>query len=186
LISRRSGKVNFGGRPPAYLTANESNPSALKLSMTSLTRPEHDLGSSPSHHRTRPPAHNGQELVAFHAGGIPDCHAFRHGTTLRDLEVKVVDAALQRCRLRHWVGSAAVHDSSPVWAAFRRWLRLQLCPEQCLQRGAMVSGPHFLSIGEEVTAQFGPTTTTSARTLWLCLKGREHHRLDHPIRSLLA
>ena len=38
LISRRSGRVNFGGRPPEYLAANESNPSALKLWMTSLTR----------------------------------------------------------------------------------------------------------------------------------------------------
>ena len=38
LISRRSGRVNFGGRPPEYLGANESNPSSLKLWMTSLTR----------------------------------------------------------------------------------------------------------------------------------------------------
>ena len=38
LISRRSGRVNFGGRPPEYLAANDSNPSALKLWMTSLTR----------------------------------------------------------------------------------------------------------------------------------------------------
>src|ERR1039457_1251955 len=38
LISRRSGRVNFGGRPPEYFAANESNPSALKLWMTSLTR----------------------------------------------------------------------------------------------------------------------------------------------------
>ena len=38
LISGVSGRVNFGGRPPEYFAANESNPSALKLWMTSLTR----------------------------------------------------------------------------------------------------------------------------------------------------
>ena len=38
LISRRSGRVNFGGRPPEYFGAKESNPSALKLWITSLTR----------------------------------------------------------------------------------------------------------------------------------------------------
>jgi len=31
LISRRSGKVKVGGRPPEYLGAKESNPSSLKL-----------------------------------------------------------------------------------------------------------------------------------------------------------
>ncbi len=38
LISLRSGKVNVGGRPPAYFGARESNPSSLKLWITALTR----------------------------------------------------------------------------------------------------------------------------------------------------
>ena len=38
LISRRSGRMNFGGRPHGYFEAKESKPSSLKLSMTSLTR----------------------------------------------------------------------------------------------------------------------------------------------------
>jgi hypothetical protein len=38
LISLRSGRVNFGGRPPEYLGAKESNPSSLKLCRTSRTR----------------------------------------------------------------------------------------------------------------------------------------------------
>lgn len=38
LICCRSGNVNFAGRPPAYLGANESNPSTLKLWITSLAR----------------------------------------------------------------------------------------------------------------------------------------------------
>ena len=37
LISRRSAKVNFGGRPP-YFGYSEPNPSALKLRITSRTR----------------------------------------------------------------------------------------------------------------------------------------------------
>jgi hypothetical protein len=37
LISRRCGKVNFGGRPPLYLGYSELNPSALKLRTTSRT-----------------------------------------------------------------------------------------------------------------------------------------------------
>ena len=35
---RRPIRVNFGGRPPAYFGASESNPSALKLWITSRTR----------------------------------------------------------------------------------------------------------------------------------------------------
>ena len=38
LISRRCGKVNFGGRPPLYFGYSELNPSALKLRITSRTR----------------------------------------------------------------------------------------------------------------------------------------------------
>jgi hypothetical protein len=38
LISRRSGNVKVGGRPPQYLGAKESNPSALKLCSTARTR----------------------------------------------------------------------------------------------------------------------------------------------------
>jgi hypothetical protein len=38
LISRRCGRVNFGGRPPLYLGYRELNPSALKLRITSRTR----------------------------------------------------------------------------------------------------------------------------------------------------
>ena len=38
LMAWRSGRVNFGGRPPVYFGASESNPSALKLWMTSRTR----------------------------------------------------------------------------------------------------------------------------------------------------
>jgi hypothetical protein len=38
LISRRCGKVNFGGRPPLYFGYSEQNPSALKLRITSRTR----------------------------------------------------------------------------------------------------------------------------------------------------
>ena len=38
LISRRWGRVNFGGRPPRYFGYSESNPSALKLWITSRTR----------------------------------------------------------------------------------------------------------------------------------------------------
>ena len=101
LISRRSGRVNFGGRPPEYLAANDSNPSALKLWMTSLTRssevkailamaghvhplgrPQHDLGSSPSHHRARAPTHDREELSSLFVGDVSHCHAFCHGTTL--------------------------------------------------------------------------------------------------------
>jgi hypothetical protein len=39
LISRRCGKVNFGGRSPLYLGYSEVNPSALKLRITSRTGP---------------------------------------------------------------------------------------------------------------------------------------------------
>ena len=66
-----------------------------------LGRPQHDLGSTPSHHRTRTPPDDPQEPVAFFVGDVPDCHAFCHGTTLRDRSVKVVDARPQRCRSRH-------------------------------------------------------------------------------------
>jgi hypothetical protein len=38
LMARRSATVNLGGRPPAYLGAKDSNPSALKLCRTSRTR----------------------------------------------------------------------------------------------------------------------------------------------------
>ena len=38
LISRRCGKVNFGGWLPSYLGYREPNPSALKLRITSRTR----------------------------------------------------------------------------------------------------------------------------------------------------
>jgi hypothetical protein len=38
LISRRCGKVTFGGRPPRYFGYSEPNPSALKLRITSRTR----------------------------------------------------------------------------------------------------------------------------------------------------
>jgi len=38
LISRRWPRVNFGARPPLYLGYSESNPSALKLRITSRTR----------------------------------------------------------------------------------------------------------------------------------------------------
>ena len=38
LISRRSGRVKVGGRPPAYLGTNESKPSSLKLWITARTR----------------------------------------------------------------------------------------------------------------------------------------------------
>ena len=38
LIALRSGRVNLGGRPPEYLGAKESKPSALKLWITSRTR----------------------------------------------------------------------------------------------------------------------------------------------------
>src|SRR5664279_35964 len=37
MISLRLGKVNVGGRPPAYFGARESNPSSLKLWITALT-----------------------------------------------------------------------------------------------------------------------------------------------------
>jgi hypothetical protein len=66
-----------------------------------LGRPQHDLGSSPAHHRARPPADDREELVALLVGDVPDCHAFCHGTTLRDRPLKVVDAPPQRCRSRH-------------------------------------------------------------------------------------
>jgi hypothetical protein len=39
LISRRSGRVKVRGRPPAYFGYSESNPSALKLRMTSQPGP---------------------------------------------------------------------------------------------------------------------------------------------------
>ncbi len=65
-----------------------------------LGRPEHDLGSSPSHHRARSPAHDGEELSSLLVGDVPDCHAFCHGITLRDLDLKVVDAPPERCRLQ--------------------------------------------------------------------------------------
>jgi hypothetical protein len=38
LISRRWGRVNFGGRPPRYFGYSDPNPSALKLRITSRTR----------------------------------------------------------------------------------------------------------------------------------------------------
>ena len=38
LISRRSGSVNVGGRPPEYFGSNEAKPSSLKLCRTSRTR----------------------------------------------------------------------------------------------------------------------------------------------------
>jgi hypothetical protein len=38
LISRRCGRVNFGGRPPLYFGYSEPNPSALKFRITSRTR----------------------------------------------------------------------------------------------------------------------------------------------------
>jgi hypothetical protein len=41
-----------------------------------LTRPQHDLGSSPSHHRTRAAADDAQQLVAFLVRERTDSHAF--------------------------------------------------------------------------------------------------------------
>jgi hypothetical protein len=38
LISRRCGRVNFGGCPPLYLGYSDPNPSALKFRITSRTR----------------------------------------------------------------------------------------------------------------------------------------------------
>ncbi len=38
LICWRWGRVNVGGRPPPYLGRSDSNPSALKLGITSRTR----------------------------------------------------------------------------------------------------------------------------------------------------
>ena len=38
LISRRCGRVHFGGRPPSDFRYSELNPSALKLRITSRTR----------------------------------------------------------------------------------------------------------------------------------------------------
>jgi hypothetical protein len=38
MISRRSGRLNTRGRPPAYFGYRESKPSALKLWITSRTR----------------------------------------------------------------------------------------------------------------------------------------------------
>ena len=39
VISRRSGRVNAGGRPPAYLGSSEEKPSSLKLKLRRTSRP---------------------------------------------------------------------------------------------------------------------------------------------------
>src|SRR4051812_41740627 len=46
-MSRRCGSVNVGGRPPAYFGYNESNPSSLKLWITSRTR-SGDVNATPA------------------------------------------------------------------------------------------------------------------------------------------
>ena len=111
MIPARSGRVNFGGRPPEYFGANESNPSALKLWMTSLTRSsevkailamagtsilwaDHSTIWALRHRTTEPDPRRTIErsFVALLVGDVPHCHAFCHGTTLRDRRLKVVDA----------------------------------------------------------------------------------------------
>jgi hypothetical protein len=82
-----------------------------------LGGPQDDLGSSPTHHRARTPAHDGQELVPLFVGDLSYCHAFCHGTTLRDLEVKVVDATHQRCRSR---ALETQWTTNPRWSDVQR------------------------------------------------------------------
>ncbi len=111
LICWRSGSVNFGGRPPAYFGASESNPSALKLWITSRTRssdvnairaiagdvhrlrrPQHDLRSTPPHHRPRTPSHDPEQLVALHRREVSNLHTFSHPPMKTDPTAQVVDA----------------------------------------------------------------------------------------------
>ena len=47
------------------------------------------------------PAHDREQLSPLFVGDVSDYHAFCHATTLRDPQVKVVDAPHQRCRSRH-------------------------------------------------------------------------------------
>jgi len=50
-----------------------------------LGGPQHDLGSSPSDHRSRTSSHDAEQLVALDTGEVPYTHTFGHHPSLRDL-----------------------------------------------------------------------------------------------------
>ena len=124
-ISRRSGRVKVGGRPPEYLGAEESDPSSLKLCRTALTRSgevkatlaiwatsplgreQHHLGPAPSHHRARRAPHDLEQASALVVADVSNAYPFAHVTSISAeaefsaTEIKVVDATLLRCLLEH-------------------------------------------------------------------------------------
>jgi len=59
-----------------------------------------DLGSSPSHDRSRSSSDDQEELPALLVGDLPLRRA-RPCPTLRDVPIRVVNAPLERCRSRH-------------------------------------------------------------------------------------
>ena len=107
----RSGRVNFGGRPPVYFGARESNPSALRLWVTSRARSsevkailamagtsmawaDHSTiwalrhrTTDPEPRRTMPSSLLPSALVI-----LTDLHTFGHHPSLRDLVRQMVDA----------------------------------------------------------------------------------------------
>ncbi len=119
LISRRSGRVNLGGRPPAYFGANESNPSALKLWMTSLTRSsevkailaiwdtsmpwaDHSTIWALRHRTTEPDPRRTIERSLFPSTLVISRTRTRSAIPhVPRPQLKVVDAPRQRCRSRH-------------------------------------------------------------------------------------
>ena len=127
LISRRSGRVNVGGRPPEYLGTRESKPSSLKLWMTARTRsadvkatlaiwatsiPWADSSTIWAlRHRTTDPEDRRtiwKQAFALLVGDLSNTYAVAHVTSsvsedqiLRDMEVRVVDATLQCLQSEH-------------------------------------------------------------------------------------
>ena len=97
LISRRSGKVKVGGRPPAYFGRQRVEAVVVEVvdhrpdpvlggegdlgdlwHVHALGGPQHHLGSSPSHHRPRTTPDDREELVPLDVGDLSDTHSFGH------------------------------------------------------------------------------------------------------------
>ena len=96
-----------------------------------LGGPEHDLGSSPSDHRPRPPSDDREELVALGTGQLSDLHTFSHAPSLRDWVRQMVDAppstlpvtALVSPNLEDLANAAAIRRSGNLFRAFEaKWV----------------------------------------------------------------
>ena len=119
-ISRRSGRVKVGGRPPEYLGAEESDPSSLKLCRTALTRSgevkatlaiwatsplgreQHHLGPAPSHHRARRAPHDLEQASALVVADVSNAYPFAHVTSIS------AEANSPRQRSKWWTRPSCV------------------------------------------------------------------------------